>query len=157
MKCILRTHILLTWLFSLENMPIHLILFLAFKSSFFLNFNLAKSYFLSSSFHNNYFKLCGFICIYTPIWWFGELFLLQYVVNLVLMQLMIYLFKYTVLLGFPGGASGKITHLSMQETWEMPGSISWVGKILWRRGWQPTSVFLPGEFHEKRSLAGYSP
>ena len=77
--------------------------------------------------------MCGFICIYTPIWWFGELFLLQYVVNLVLMQLMIYLFKYTVLLGFPAGASGKITHLSMQETWEMPGSISWFGKIPWRR------------------------
>ena len=33
----------------------------------------------------------------------------------------------------------------------------WVGKILWRRAWQPTSVFLPGEFHGQRSLAGYSP
>ena len=27
----------------------------------------------------------------------------------------------------------------------------------WRRKWQPTSVFLPGEFHGWRSLAGYSP
>ena len=27
----------------------------------------------------------------------------------------------------------------------------------WRRKWQPTPVFLPGEFHGKRSLAGYSP
>ena len=25
------------------------------------------------------------------------------------------------------------------------------------RKWQPTPVFLPGEFHGKRSLAGYSP
>ena len=24
----------------------------------------------------------------------------------------------------------------------------WVGKILWRRKWQPTTVFLPGQFHE---------
>ena len=26
----------------------------------------------------------------------------------------------------------------------------------WRRKWQPTSVFLPGEFHGQRSLVGYS-
>ena len=32
----------------------------------------------------------------------------------------------------------------------------WVGKIPWRRAWQPTPVFLPGEFHGQRSLAGYS-
>ena len=31
---------------------------------------------------------------------------------------------------------------------------SWVGKIPWRREWQPTSLFLPGEFHGQRSLAG---
>ena len=27
----------------------------------------------------------------------------------------------------------------------------------WRREWQPTPVFLPGESHGQRSLAGYSP
>ena len=32
-----------------------------------------------------------------------------------------------------------------------------VGKIPWRRKWQPTPVFLPGETHGQRSLAGYSP
>ena len=32
----------------------------------------------------------------------------------------------------------------------------WVGKIPWRRKWQPTPVFLPGESHGQRSLAGYS-
>ena len=31
----------------------------------------------------------------------------------------------------------------------------WVGKIPWRRAWQPTPVFLPGESHGQRSLAGY--
>ena len=36
------------------------------------------------------------------------------------------------------------------------GSISWVGKISWRREWQPIPVFLPGEFQGQRSLAGYS-
>ena len=29
----------------------------------------------------------------------------------------------------------------------------WVGKISWRRAWQPAPVFLPGEFHGQRSLA----
>ena len=33
----------------------------------------------------------------------------------------------------------------------------WVGKIPWRRKWQPTPVLLPGESHGQRSLAGYSP
>ena len=34
---------------------------------------------------------------------------------------------------------------------------TWVGKMPWRRAWQPTSVFLPGKFHGHRSLAGCSP
>ena len=33
----------------------------------------------------------------------------------------------------------------------------WVWKIRWRKKWLPTAVFLPGEFHEQRSLPGYSP
>ena len=39
----------------------------------------------------------------------------------------------------------------MQEIWFDP----WVGKIPWRRAWQPTPVFLPGPCGQ--SLAGYSP
>jgi len=31
------------------------------------------------------------------------------------------------------------------------------GKILWRRAWQSTPVFLPGESHGQKSLVGYSP
>jgi len=42
----------------------------------------------------------------------------------------------------------------MQET--QTGRFSpWVRKIVWRRKWQPTSVFL--KFHGQRSLVGYSP
>ena len=43
--------------------------------------------------------------------------------------------------------------LPMQETRFDP----WVRKIPWRRKWQPTPVFLPGESHGQRSLAGCSP
>ena len=37
------------------------------------------------------------------------------------------------------------------------GSDPWVGRIPWRRAWQPTPVFLPGESNGQRSLEGYSP
>ena len=41
---------------------------------------------------------------------------------------------------------------AVPETWFSP----WVGKILWRREWLPTPLFLPEEFHGQRSLVGYS-
>jgi len=37
------------------------------------------------------------------------------------------------------------------------GSIPGAQKISWRRKWKPTPIFLPGESHGQRSLAGYSP
>ena len=37
------------------------------------------------------------------------------------------------------------------------GFSPWVGKIPWRRAWQPTGVFLPGDSHGPRSLVDYSP
>ena len=42
---------------------------------------------------------------------------------------------------------------TMRETQFDP----WVGKIPWRRKWQPTPVFLPGESHGRRSVVGYRP
>ena len=33
----------------------------------------------------------------------------------------------------------------------------WIGKIPWRRKWQSTPIFLPGESRGQRSLMGYSP
>ena len=38
-----------------------------------------------------------------------------------------------------------------------PGFDPGVREIPWRRAWQPTPVFLPGESHGQRNLAGYSP
>ena len=37
-----------------------------------------------------------------------------------------------------------------------PGFDPWVGKILWRRVWLPTPVFLPRKSHGQRNLEGYS-
>ena len=33
----------------------------------------------------------------------------------------------------------------------------WIGKIPWRRAWQSPPIYLPGESHGKRNLAGSSP
>ena len=38
-----------------------------------------------------------------------------------------------------------------------PGFDPWVGKIPWRRAWQPPPGFLPEESHGNSSLAGYGP
>ena len=38
-----------------------------------------------------------------------------------------------------------------------PGFNHWVWNFPWRRKWQPTPVLLPGKFHGRRSLVGYSP
>ena len=53
--------------------------------------------------------------------------------------------------GFPGSSAGK------ESTCNAGDLGSRVGKIPWRRAWQPIPVFLPGESHEQRSLGGYSP
>ena len=55
--------------------------------------------------------------------------------------------------GFSGGANGKESACQCRSH----GFNPWVRKITWRRKWQPTSVFLPGESHGQRSLAGCSP
>ena len=56
-------------------------------------------------------------------------------------------------LGFPGGSDGKSICLQCGR----PGFHPWVGKIPWRRKWQPTPVLLPGKSYGPRSLAGCSP
>ena len=45
---------------------------------------------------------------------------------------------------------------AMQETQQTRVDL-WVRESPWRRKWQPIPVFLPGEFHGQRNLAGYSP
>ena len=51
----------------------------------------------------------------------------------------------------PGGASVKEPSCQCRRCWRC-GFNRWVGKIHWRRSWQPTPVVLPGESHGQRSL-----
>ena len=57
---------------------------------------------------------------------------------------------------FGFGTSGKESACQCRRH-KRQGFNSWVGKILWRRAWQPTPRFLPGESHGQRSLAGCNP
>ena len=56
----------------------------------------------------------------------------------------------------PGGTSSKEPACQCRRR-KKPGFDPWVGKMPWRRAWQPTPVFLPGESHGQRSLVGCSP
>ena len=60
---------------------------------------------------------------------------------------------WTELVSTPGGSDSKESACNAGR----PKFNRWVGKISWRRKWQPTPIFLPGEFHGQRNLAGYSP
>ena len=57
-----------------------------------------------------------------------------------------------LLLGFPYSSLGKESVCNAEDL----GSILGLGRFPWRRKWQPTPAFLPGESHEQTSLAGQS-
>ena len=59
-------------------------------------------------------------------------------------------------MGFPDDSVGEESFCQCRRC-KRRGFDSWVRKIPWRRKWQPTPVFLPGEAHGQRSLVGYSP
>ena len=56
------------------------------------------------------------------------------------------------MLGFPGGSDDKEMVCSAGDSSSIPGSERSSGGE-----WQPTLVFLPGEFHGQRSPVSYSP
>ena len=56
-------------------------------------------------------------------------------------------------LGFPDGASGKEPDGQCRRHKRCRFS-PWIRKIPWRRAWQSTTAFLPGDPHGERSLVG---
>ena len=57
------------------------------------------------------------------------------------------------MVGVPRSSAGKESACNAGDLGLTPG----LGRFPWRRKWQPTPVFLPGESHGQRSLAGYTP
>ena len=58
--------------------------------------------------------------------------------------------------GFLGGPSGK-EPICQCRRHKRNGLAPWIRKIPWRRAWQPTPVYFPGESHGQRSLEGHGP
>ena len=61
--------------------------------------------------------------------------------------------EYYLICGLPWWISDKESACQCRGC----GFDPWVGKMPWRKKWQPTPVFLPGKSHGQRSLLGYSP
>ena len=59
-------------------------------------------------------------------------------------------------IGLPRWLSGQRIHLKCRRCRKHEFD-TWVGKIPCRRTWQPTPVFLPGEFQGQRNLENYNP
>ena len=58
--------------------------------------------------------------------------------------------------GFPCGESGE-GPIGQGRRHKRHAFNPWVRKVPWRRAWQPTPLFLPGESPGQRSLEGYGP
>ena len=56
------------------------------------------------------------------------------------------------MMGLPWWLKGKESACQCRRH----GFHPWIGKIPWRRKWQPTPVCLPGKSHRQRSLEGHS-
>ena len=66
----------------------------------------------------------------------------------ILLEISLYLYKHIGMYGASLVAQAVKNRPAMQEIWVYP----WVGKIPWRRKWQPTPTFLSGKSHGQRSL-----
>ena len=61
-------------------------------------------------------------------------------------------FSLYIYIGFPGNSDGKKSACNVGDLGLIPG----LGRFPWKSEWLPTPVFLPGDFHGQRNLAGYS-
>ena len=68
-------------------------------------------------------------------------------------QWTVQILSYVYMPGLPWWLSSKESACECRRC----GFDPWVGKIPWRRNWEPTAVFLPEESHGQKGLVGYSP
>ena len=101
---------------------------------------------------NPYLVLLGEIIF--PLWVFVSSIEKNQSTDLQILMAM-YLFLW-LFIGQPRWLSGLRIYLQCRS-FRSKGFDPWVRKIPWRRTWQPTPVSLPGESHEQRNMAGYSP
>ena len=80
------------------------------------------------------------------LWFYTRTVCFDLPMNLSISWPLLHLFTSLFHLFYLGGSDGKESACNVRD----PGLIPWVGKIPWRRAWQPTLVFLPGESHGQR-------
>ena len=86
--------------------------------------------------------VCVCVCVYTYIYTYTYIY--------IHMCIYIYVYVYiwaSVVKNLPANAG------DIRDSGSIPGS----GGFPWRQAWQHTPVFLSGESHGQRNLAGYSP
>ena len=71
-------------------------------------------------------------------------------------ELFYFILGYSQLMEIPGCPTAKEPP-AIARRFKRCRSDPWVGKISWRRKWQPTPVFLHGKSRGQRSLVGCSP
>ena len=114
----------------------------------------------SYSFQRNTFAFVDFLNIYSYFCYFFPSTFFQFVVSLYLLEIDLILIIVSILTLLIGGAHGKEPSANagdLRDTGSSPGLIPGSGRSPWRRAWQPTPVFLPGESHGLRNLVGYRP
>ena len=77
-------------------------------------------------------SLCSWASVFSSVWWGIKITTCSSIWN-----------------GFPGSAVGKEPACQCSRR-KRHGFNPWVGEIPWRRAWQPTAVFLPGQSHGQR-------
>ena len=105
----------------------------------------------------------GFLCAHTLSWSFFlySIYSLEIRIDIIhcwgtsSCSLLLYLFTSLIIVWGASGSSDGKEPACMQC--RRVGLNLWIGNIPWRREWQLTAVFLPGESHGQTSLAGYSP
>ena len=94
---------------------------------------------------------------FMPIWWVWNraLFSFQFHCSWTSFHVFWWVGFLFVKIGLPRWLSSKESTCNAGATEDRVRSLG--QEDPWRRAWQPTPVFLSGEFHGQRSLAGYSP
>ena len=109
-----------------------------------------KRYIIISIFHftrENYFALFGMQSLCFGMWWELKVKCNKTLKFKLVIKTSLFLPVYTSSLGLTSKESACQCKRHVFDPW--------VGKIPWRRKWQPTPIFLPGKSHAHRSLTGY--
>ena len=89
---------------------------------------------------------------FSPCYFFWSVCVCVCVYSLLLFSMNTQIIEFSLFSGSPAGASGKESACLCRKP-KRCGFSPWFGKIPWRRAWQLTLIFLPGESHGVQGVA----